>query len=283
MNEQVRSKVGTPANLLYNAGCNPASHRAGIQPMSFTQLIPANRGGAGKRQPPGGRFGKDGQFSINHNAAEFLGEPETILVYAAEKAPALRIRPATATDRGAWLLTGGGTTQHNIKLVTLSKSRPELIGSYTATLRADGLHLVQIVSAPADGRPPAPIAIDTSTLSWRQVLPSAQHQRRNHPSQIQAPARITPNGLLILAGGGPRGAVEQLGTPACLLIFADTTAQQLRIEPGIAADPNAWKLSGAGIVQRRVSLSAFVKANPNMIGEYTVSPVAHGLLLRRKP
>ncbi len=241
--------------------------------MPFVQLIPNNRGGAGKRQPPGGRFGKDGQFSINHNAAELLGEPETILVYAAEKAPALRIRPATTTDRGAWLLTGGGATQHNIKLVTLSKSRPDLIGSYTATLRADGLHLVQT------GPDGVPTAIDTSTLPWQQVLPSAQHQRRNHPSQVQAPARIAPSGLLILAGK----PVEQLGSPEHLLIFADPAAQQLRIEPGIAADPNAWKLSGAGIVQRRVSLSAFIKANPNMIGEYTVNPAARGLLLRHKP
>lgn len=249
--------------------------------MPFVQLIPNNRGGAGKRQPPGGRFGKDGQFSINHNAAELLGEPETILVYAAEKAPALRIRPATVTDRGAWLLTGGGATQHNIKLVTLSKSRPELIGSYAATLRADGLHLVQSGPDGAGERDPTGRGpgIDTSTLPWQQVLPSAQHQRRNHPSQVQTPARIAPSGLLILAGK----PVEQLGSPDHLLIFADTVAQQLRIEPGLAADPNAWKLSGAGLVQRRVSLSAFSKANPNMIGEYTVSPAARGLLLRRKP
>ena len=245
--------------------------------MPFVQLIPTNRGGGGQRRPAGARFGKDGQFSINHNAAKLLGEPETILVYAAAPtdgrppAPALRIRPAIPTDRGSWLLTGGGLTQHSIKLITLSKNRPELIGNYSGTLHPDGLHLVQL---DISGNPQP---IDTTQLTWRQILPST-NQRRNHPSQIIAPARLTATGQLILAGK----PVEQLGTPDHLLIFADTAAKQLRIEPGIEADPHAWRLSGAGVVQRRVSMNAFTKANPDMIGEYTVGAAARGLLLRQK-
>jgi len=246
------------------------------QTVPFVQLIPTNRGGAGKRQPPGARFGKDGQLTINHNAAELLGEPEMLLLYAAENAPALRLRPTTPNDRGAWATKGGGAIQHSIKPVTLAKTRPDLIGHYTATLHPDGLYLIPI-SAGSTSTP-----IDTVALTWRQIIPTAYNQRRGQASQILAPARITKNGFLILAGGGPKGPVEQLGAPDHILIFADTDAKQLRIEPGLAADPAAWRLSGAGVLQRRVGLTAFTKANPDMIGLYTVGATARGILLRKK-
>ena len=180
--------------------------------MSWIQLIPDNASGGSHRNPPGGRFGKDGQLSINHAAADLLGEPDQVLIYAAENQPLLRIRPAGSplgpSDRGAWTLTGGGHTQHRTKLAALIKSRPEMVGSFTATLAADGLHLVQ------QDHP-----VDAANLTWRQLLPSAGRplgQRRTAPrsgglggAPQHIPAQLLPTGALALSGK----PVELLGTP----------------------------------------------------------------------
>ena len=234
--------------------------------MSWIQLIPENRGGGSKRQPPGGRIGADGQLTINHNAADLLGEPDRVLIYAAEHQPVLRLRPATPSDRGAWTLTGGGGTQNRTKIITLVRNRPDLVGPYTATLLADGLHLVQVGHQ-----------VDTTNLTWRQLMPSASQHNAGGPRHT--PAQLLPNGALVLNGK----PVELLGTPAQILIFAETQIPAFRLEPATAADPNAWSLSGAGTIQRRTTLTTFIKDHPTMAGEYEFNRAAHGIMLRRKP
>lgn len=235
--------------------------------MPFIQIFPDNRGGGRKRNPPGGRLAPDGQLTINHAAAELLDDPDLVLLdYAAGSPPdlfAFRLRRATASDRAAWTLTGGGNTQRRTKLALFIKANPTYAGSYAAVLDHGALILYQ-------GAPPP------QSAQWRPLYPAASATRGRAPQTL--PAKLLPSGAFNL--GGP--LIHALGDPAYILIFADPVAVAFRLEPSVAGAPGAWRLSGEGDSQRRLTLTTFIKQHPQLAGEYTFTKAAHGLLLKKK-
>lgn len=235
--------------------------------MPFIQILPDNRGGGRKRNPPGGRLAPDGQLTINHAAAELLDDPDLVLLdYAVGGPPgvlAFRLRRATASDHAAWTLTGGGNTQRRTKLALFIKTNPTYAGSYAAVLHNGALILYQ-------GEAPL------QSSQWRPLFPAASATRGRLPQTL--PAKLLLSGALNL--GGP--LIHALGDPAYILIFADPIAAAFRLEPAVADALGAWRLSGEGDSQRRLTLTAFIKQYPHLAGEYTFTKAAHGLLLKKK-
>jgi len=109
--------------------------------MPYRQLIPQNTGGGRSRQSPSAAFRKDGQLVLNHAAAELLGNPPKVRVFADTDARRLRLEPTTPADGGGWSLSGGGNAQHRVGLRQFAKDHPAMAGDYSIHRLAGGIEL----------------------------------------------------------------------------------------------------------------------------------------------
>jgi len=109
--------------------------------MTYRQLIPQNTGGGRSRKAPAATFRPDGQLTLNHAAADLLGEPGRVRVFVDADARRIRLEPTTPADGGGWSLSGGGNAQRRIGLRQLAKDHPEMAGDYSIHKLAGGIEL----------------------------------------------------------------------------------------------------------------------------------------------
>ncbi len=112
-------------------------------------------------------------------------------------------------------------------------------------------------------------------MAWIRFVPanSGGGRKKETPS-----AKVSDGGQLIMN----HAATVILGGPAKIIVEFEDRLCQFRILPATPGDKGAYSLSGGGNAQHTASVRAYRRVHPQMVGEYKVSKMAHGILLMKK-
>jgi hypothetical protein len=228
--------------------------------MTWIAVIPNNSGGGRTPGPPGAKFYANGQLAFSASAYANLGEPQRCLVERSDSA--LRIRPTTASDQGGFSVVGGGGQQHRITLKLVAHRHPALTGELQGAIEDGAL----ILWRKDQDRP--------VVARWHAVRPEA-HSAQG--TQARADAYLYADGRVRLSARVAR----ELGY-AGVKVLSNADLGQLRLTPATADDPQAFRLHGSPGTEVRFSMTTFIKANPTLVGEYSVKKFAGGMVLIKK-
>lgn len=104
--------------------------------MPYVQLIPANTKSGGRRNPePRAWLTNAGLLMMSDAVADTLGDPEMVIVEVDTEKRKFRLTPSTPDDRGAFTLSGAGTSRR-IYLKAFVSDNPGMVGDYQVSKQA---------------------------------------------------------------------------------------------------------------------------------------------------
>lgn len=110
--------------------------------MPLIECLPNSTGGGRLRNEPQVTVYTTGQIVFNHAASEKLGNPKRLLIKIftpgenEEGDPYILITPTIPSDKRGYSFSGGGNTQHRVKLSQYREQLKGLVGKLVMDKRA---------------------------------------------------------------------------------------------------------------------------------------------------
>lgn len=113
-------------------------------------------------------------------------------------------------------------------------------------------------------------------MAWQRLIPTNVGGGRK---RTMLAARLDATGQLSMT----HAVADLLGNPSRVTVEVEPELRQIRLRPTTPQDRGGWAFSGGGNASYRIRIAEAAKKWPQLIGEYTPTKLASGVLFIQKP